>query len=96
MADFVPERLGVSLKLPVELRAEVEAHGEAGRPRLGERRPNGVVGARAIVRAGMLVIEDRGRQRAVLSDQRPRGAVGCDRDGLDAMFGVEARQALPE
>ena len=69
MFEAIPEAR-VGRELPMELCAKIEAHRQARGARFGKRRSDRIVRAGAVIRASMLVVEDRGRERAVLGDQR--------------------------
>ena len=79
---------------PVQLRADIEPAGHGGRAGLGERGRTERAPRR--VGAGMLVVEDRQRQRARLVHQCGAGAVGDGDDGADPERREVAQRARRE
>lgn len=70
-------------ELPVQLRAEVQPHGQARAARFREGRAQRVIFGAQIVGAGVFVIHHGRGERTVGGQKRGAGAMGRDRDAID-------------
>ncbi|MCY1297251.1 hypothetical protein D9M70_466840 [compost metagenome] len=84
------------LLLPIELRADIEAHRQACRASLGKRGPRHIIFSGKAVGAGVFIVQHRKRKVACRIEHHRCRAVRGNGDGVESVFGVERREALEQ
>ena len=84
------------LQKPMQLRADIQPHGQPGRAGGGKTGAQRVIFRCQLIRAGMFIIQHRRSQRPCRIQQHDRGAVGGDADRIHTMFGLKRCQMMQE